>query len=448
MADFRGMIIQEVAPGSLGEGLGLMSGDRLISINGKPIKDLIDYKLHITEEFVEMLVQKDDGSFATYQIDKEYDQDLGLAFREMTSDGIKQCRNRCLFCFVDQMPPGMRKSLYVKDDDYRHSFLAGNFISLTNLDRKDLDRIISLRLSPLYVSVHTTDPDLRIVLMGNKKAGGILQQLQFLTEQGIVIHAQIVLCPGINDGGRLEKTIQDLAALWPQVQSVAVVPVGLTKYRAGLPKLRRATGAEASQILQIIEGFQQKYLATFGSRFVFPADEFYLLAEKELPSGDAYEEYPQLENGVGIVRLFLDEYTSFRRTLPDRHPQSLAENFLLGTGKSAVRFLEMIADDLNRLLGSNRLKIVPIENHFFGPDVTVTGLITGKDLIDGLQPLLALKGKKPTVLLSEIMFNADGMTLDNLTVEEIEYQLKTPIKVLPNSGSSLAGYILGLEKSR
>lgn len=448
MTDFPGMIIQEVTPGSIGEELDLKPGDRLLSINGKRIEDLIDYKFQITEEFIEIRVQKDDGSSKIYQVDKEYDEDLGLSFQGMTYDGIKQCRNRCLFCFIDQMPPGMRESLYVKDDDYRHSFLAGNFVSLTNLDQEELDRIVSLRLSPLYVSVHTTEPDLRKALMRNKKAGNIFQQLRFLAGQGIIIHAQIVLCPGINDGEKLERTIQDLSDLWPQVQSVAVVPVGLTKHRTGLPRLRVATKEEALEILDKIQTHQGKYLATLGSRFVFPSDEFYLLAGISLPPGESYEDYPQLENGVGIVRLFLDEYESFRNTLKKRHPYRLSEDFFVGTGKSSAGFLEEIAKDLNNLTGSNRVKIVPIENRFFGPDVTVTGLLTGKDLIDGLKPFLPAKEKESTVLISEVMFNAEGMTLDNLTVREIENRLEVPVKVLPNKGSSLARCILDLEKSQ
>jgi len=419
----RGLVIEKVNPNSIAEEIELAPGDKVISINGKKIEDLIDYQYMCADEYLELYVIKKNGEEIIFELEKNYDEDLGLVFAAATFDGIHPCQNRCLFCFVDQMPKGMRPSLYIKDDDYRLSFIHGNFVTLTNLTESDVKRIISLHLSPLYVSVHATDPEVRKLLLGNPNAGKILEQLEVLASAGIQMHTQIVLCPGINDGKILDKSIQDLAKLYPNVLSLAVVPVGLTKFREGLFELDTFNYSTSRDVLRQITNWQKKLLPVLGTRFVFPADEFYMLADIPVPSVDDYEGFPQLENGVGLVRLFLEEFYEYENAIPEFI--SKKRSISIAYGLSPSKILSKLVDRLNQV---KNLTVYgyPIPHRFWGEKVTVTGLLTGSDLI------AELKGKKlgDTLYISEAMVRKEGgLFLDNMTVEEVASLLNVKIDV-------------------
>lgn len=434
-----GLTIQSISPHSIGARLNWKPGDRIISINGRNINDILDYRFQVAEDTLEICISTLEGNVTLYRIEKNFDDDLGVSFTEITNDGIRQCRNRCLFCFVDQMPPSLRKSLYVKDDDYRYSFLQGTFVTLTNVDEEDLKKIASMRLSPLYVSVHTTNPELRAQMMRNKKASRIMEQLEFLSQHGIEIHAQIVLCEGINDGAELARSIRELARLWPAVQSLAVVPVGLTKFRRDLPLVHGISPGNALEIVESVSRYQQEYLEKMGTRFVFLADEFYLQTGKEIPTQEEYEDFPQLENGVGIVRLFLDDFAARLEDL--REPLPVQERCLIVTGRAATPILAKAVAELNRRIAGYPLELVTVENHFLGSSVTVTGLLSGADIIETLQDRL-LKDSDATVLLPDIILNDDMLTIDSYHASQFEAILGNKVVFLPTNGSSLIDYLV------
>lgn len=371
----EGLVVQAVRPGSIAAELELFPGDRVISVNAAPLDDLIDYRFYSTDERLRVLVAKQGGERWLLEIEKEYDEDLGLSFAAPIPK-MHRCRNRCLFCFVDQMRPGLRSSLYIKDDDYRLSFLEGNFITLTNADERDLERIADQRLSPLYVSVHTTNPALRRRLMGHRRAGEIVRQLRFLRAAGIEVHTQVVLCPGLNDGGELWRTVKDLAALWPSVRSVGVVPVGRTRYREGLYPLTGFTVPGARSLLTAVGAWQERYRRRYGNSFVYAADEFFLLAGCDVPPAAAYDGFVQLENGVGLVRLFLDEWALVEPELPNRmSPRRVT----IVSGRLAASLFVPLVERLNRVEGLE-VRLAAIDNQFLGPTVTVSGLLSGGDI--------------------------------------------------------------------
>jgi len=351
-------------------------------------------------------------------------------------DGIRHCQNKCIFCFVDQLPEGLRASLYEKDDDYRLSFLHGNFITLTNLRPQDITRIITFHLSPLYVSVHATDPSIRGFMLGKKRPQGIWEQLQTLVEGGITIHTQVVLCPGINDGPVLEKTIRDLSLLWPGVRSLGIVPVGLTKFRKNLPLLRSFTRPECVQLVKRITNYQKSFRKKFGSSFVYLSDEFYLRAGIPFPPGSFYDGYPQLENGIGMARLF---YEQFRALLP-KLPRRLKKyrSLIIVTGCAGARVLAPVVARLNLIRNLN-LRLVAVPNTFFGPRVNVTGLLTGKDLLWGLRGVEGKELLLPAVLLRK----GASIFLDGATVEEIAGQLKCKIRVVEPTAKALVAAVTG-----
>ncbi len=378
----EGCLISAVAPGSPAASAGVAPGDRLLLLDRRPVRDIIDYKIMEADRRVELLLRKKDGHLQRLRITKEEDTPLGLQFQPPTMAPVRRCRNRCLFCFVDQNPPGLRRALYLKDDDYRLSFLYGNFITLNNLSEADMERIVKLRLSPLYVSVHSTDPVVRRRLFGTPRAASGLRNLHRLLQQGIQVHAQVVLCPGINTGPQLEKTVRDLASMGTGVLSIALVPVGLTRYRRETDEpLRRVTPSEAAEIVAAAENWQRRFRAERGSRLVFPADELYRLAGADYPDAASYEGYPQLENGVGLARIFLDELARVKITLPGelKRPVSAA----VATGREAAPLLEELVKAFSEIRGLD-LRLRVIENRFFGPTVTVAGLLTGADLMEGL----------------------------------------------------------------
>jgi putative radical SAM enzyme (TIGR03279 family) len=431
-----GGLISRVQPGSLGQRLGLGPGDHLLKINGQPLRDIIDVQFYAADEELELLVERD-GRLRTVATERSYDVDLGLEFTRATFDvDVRRCANNCEFCFVKQNPPGMRSSLSVKDDDYRYSFLYGSFVTLTNLREADWQRLEEQRLSPLYVSVHATEPGLRSRILGRTTAPDILEQLRRLERLGIEVHTQVVLVPGINDGEHLDQTIADLAGLYRcPVASLSVVPIGLTRYHEG--KCRPYTPAEARALLDQVEPWRRKQRAADGCMFVYPSDEWYLLAGSEVPPSGDYDGFPQVENGVGMVRLLVDEWEACRRTRTDwcLRPATLA------CGTLIAPVLAGILEELHTLTDVH-LRLVPVANQFFGPVTTVSGLLTGQDVVD------ALRGEVlgEVVLLPRAMFVGThgagsvppGTTLDGMTVAQISAQLGSGVEMVDTLGEALA----------
>jgi len=408
-----GGIIASLEPGSIAEEVSLRAGDEVLAINGHPLRDVVDYRFYGAEESLEILVRQD-GEEVIYEIERDYDEDLGIEFTAPTFDGIRTCHNHCPFCYLKGMPPGLRPSLYVPDDDYRLSFLFGNFVTLTNLDEGDWDRLAEQRLSPLYVSVHATDLALRRRLVSNSSAPDVLEQIHQLAALGIQVHTQIVLVPGWNDGDHVERSIADLAALYPAVQSIAVVPVGLTRYHRG--RLRLYTPGEARAILAQIAPWQADFRRRCGVSLVYPADEWYLLAGQTVPAAGAYDGFPQMENGVGLVRLFLDEW---RDVLPDLRGLQDLGGLTVVCGMLIAPLMRQVAGELLALTGAS-VDVQPVVNEFFGETVTVSGLLTGRDVI------AALRGRNlgDLVLLPRAMFDAAGEhTLDDLRLDDIQAAL-------------------------
>ncbi len=423
MDDFKA-VIDRVRPDSIAEEMDIKPGDAVLSINGQKPRDLIDYRFLCADDDLEVEVLRKDGEVWLCDIQKDYDEDLGLGFTEDTFDGIRSCANKCIFCFVDQMPPDLRETLYVKDDDFRLSFLHGNFVTLTNLTEKDLERILAMRISPLYVSVHCTNPGLRRQMLGNRNAGKIMDQLSLLTGRGIEVHTQVVLCPGVNDGEELDRTVRDLTSLWPGVLSTAIVPVGLTRFRDNLPALRWFKAGEVSELIDKVTGLQEGFLRKYGSPLVYLADEFYVMAGRDFPPDRYYGGYPQLENGVGLVRLFYDSFSAEEGSLP----KSLVSprNIAVVTGVSGEYVLRPLVERLNRVENLH-VELIGAPNEFFGGHVTVAGLLTGTDVVK------ALKERRPfdRILLPSVMCKRDEpVFLDGKRPADLEQELSTPVLVI------------------
>lgn len=410
------LAITAVQPDSVGAELELESGDQLLAINGKPVRDLLDYHLYVADENVLLEVRKADGTLWDLELEKDAEDHLGLEFEHPQPN---QCGNNCVFCFVHQLPRGMRKSLYIKDEDFRFSFMYGAYVTLTNIGEEEIERILEQHLSPLYVSVHATDEAIRRQLIGRENILPILPLLQRLVAGGIQIHTQIVLCPEINDGACLERTIDDLAALRPGLLSLAIVPVGLTGHRRRLPQLRTFTQAEAAAVVEMLHQRQQCYLHQTGSRFIFAADELYLQAKVEFPELDEYEELPQLENGVGLIPLFRGEAEA---VLEEAGPLSLGPVSLI-TGVSAFAELEKFLQQLSEKT-SVPMELHGIHNDFFGGQVTVSGLLTGTDILAQLQGRdLGEALLIPDVVLRE----GEDVFLDDMTLEQLQQGLGLPV---------------------
>ncbi|MCG0274699.1 MAG: DUF512 domain-containing protein [Thermosediminibacteraceae bacterium] len=437
----RKAVIKEIKQGSLAERAGLKRGDQILKINGQHIKDIIDYKFLITDEILHIHIKTKEGQKRVLTIEKNFDEDLGIEFENPLIDGIMRCKNKCIFCFVDQMPKGLRPSLYVKDDDYRLSILEGTFITLTNLTEEDLKRIVSMRLSPLYISVHATSGKIRKTMLKNPAAEKIMDHLTFLKENGIFFHCQIVLCPDVNDKEVLDQTLQDLFSLYPSVQSIAVVPVGITKYRQGLYPLRRFTQEEAERIIEKVELLQHRNLSRFGTRLVFLADEFYEIAKRDFPPSETYEDFPQWENGVGMVPLLKEQLARLIKRVPAALPEKRWVK--IATGVSAFRFLSEALSSL-RNVENLEFEICPIKNNFFGESVTVAGLITGKDLIDQLKERLKDKKEQYIVLLPEVMLKDETVFLDGITVRDVERSLGAKVIVVKIDGKDFLEKLTGM----
>ena len=419
-------VITHVQPGSIAARLGLQAGDRLDSIAGEPIIDQIDYQALTAQTRFDMTVTRADGSIATLHVRKQDWEPLGLTLDQSIVSSPRPCRNHCIFCFIDQMPPGMRQTLYVKDDDWRLSLMMGNYITMTNIDDAEFDRIIRRRVSPLFISVHTTDPELRVKMLRNPRAEQIMDRLRQLKDSGIRYHCQVVLCPGWNDGDALLHTLEDLRSLYPAAQSVALVPIGLTKFRDGLPYIRPYDADMATQLIRQAEPLQQRYLDEIGTRFVFPADEFYCLSGLPLPEDEEYEDYPQIENGVGMLRMF--ETDLHFAAEDDPIDETPSRHLVIATGTSVAPFLQRLANQYAPK--GTTVTVKPVVNHFFGESVTVAGLITGRDLVDQCRDVIA-----DEILIVRSMIRAEGdMFLDDMTVDEVRRALPAPLRITEASG--------------
>jgi putative radical SAM enzyme (TIGR03279 family) len=422
--------ITKILPDSIGAEIGFEVGDAIVSINGVHPRDLIDYQFLCADEFLELEILDEKGKTHQIEIEKDYDDDLGLEFESALFDGLIQCNNRCPFCFIDQQPPGKRSSLYFKDDDYRLSFLYGSYLTLTNLPQREWERIEAMRLSPLYVSVHATEPEVRIRLLKNQRAGEILDNIKWFQERRLQIHAQVVVCPGINDGVHLEKTLRDLASFHtgelPAVASVAVVPVGLTRFRPQEDELIPVTREKAREVITQVRKLQQELKESVGSNCIWLADEWFLIAAEELPSEAEYEDYPQIDNGVGSIRLFIKEFLqTARELLPQKvEPRS----FTWVVGNAVERAFQPIEKQLNSVEGLS-VNMRALNSDYWGQDISVTGLLTGHDL------LLKLQGEDlgDGILLPSVMLkHGELIFLDDKTVEEVASSLKVEIYPVAN----------------
>ena len=423
--------VKAIAPGSIAEEMGIEPGDKLLSIDGHEIEDIFDYQYYVEAEELLLLIEKPDGEQWELEIEKEEDETLGIEFGEGLMDEYRSCRNKCIFCFIDQMPQGMRDTLYFKDDDSRLSFLQGNYVTLTNMSDHDIQRIIKYRLEPINISFQTTNPELRCRMLHNRFAGDALKKVDELYRGGIEMNGQIVLCKGINDGEELERSIRDLTGYMPLLKSVSVVPVGLSKYREGLYPLEPFTKEDAREVLSVIHKWQEKLYREYGLHFIHAGDEWYLLAEEELPEEERYDGYLQLENGVGMLRLLFNEFSEGYEALEgDDRTGEIA----LATGKLAFPCLREIADKMEKKFPGLKIHVYEIRNDFFGERITVSGLITGQDLVN------QLKGRNlgGRLLIPCNMLKADeDIFLDDYTVKEVSDALQVPVDIVKSSGQDL-----------
>lgn len=414
--------VTEIKPGSIAEETGLIPGDEIISIDGTKPEDLADYKFLISSENIELHIKKSSGEEEIIEIEKDTGDDLGIIFESAVFDKIIPCNNKCIFCFVDQQPCGLRKSLYVKDDDYRLSYLQGTYVTLTNLNKKMRARIEKLRPGPLYVSVHTTNPELRIKMLRNPKAGKIMEELKRLNELEIPVHTQIVLCPEINDGKKLKKTLEDLATLKSNIMSIAIVPVGITRFRKETD-LIPITSEKAREVILQSEEFNEK----IKMNLALPSDEFYILAGIGLPKRDFYGNFGQLDDGVGPARFLQNDFDSRKKNLPDKLRKPFS--FAIATGEIAVKVLQPVINELNKIENLD-VKLIPVKSDFWGKNITVAGLITGKDLIENLLPL---KNEITDLLIPSVMLRKyTDSFLDDINKREIENILEIKIHVIEN----------------
>ena len=429
-------IVSAVTPGSIAEEMEIEPGDVLVSVNGQEPEDVFDYRYLMNEEEVLVVIRKPDGEEWELEIEKEYEDDLGMEFENGLMDDYRSCRNKCMFCFIDQLPKGMRDTLYFKDDDSRLSFLQGNYLTLTNMSEHDLEKIIYYKLSPINISFQATNPELRCKMLHNRFAGDVMDKVRRLKEAGIMMNGQIVLCRGVNDGEELDRSIRDLVTLMPELQSVSVVPVGLTRYRDGLYPLEPFTKEDACKVLDLIHSWQEKLLKEYGTHFIHAGDEWYILAERPMPEETTYDGYLQLENGVGMVRLLKEEVDAYLKKLPG---DDRKRRVTIATGELAAPYLREHVASIRGKYPNVEVQVITVKNEFFGGKITVAGLLTGQDLVK------QLKGKDlgEELLLSINMLKSDEpIFLDDMTVEQLQTALQIKVSIVESSGNDFVNCIL------
>ncbi len=439
-----GHLIKAVDSGSLAEAAGIKPGDKLLSINGHLLEDIFDYEYYMDSPSLTLLVEQEGGSQREIPLNHDY-QNLGLTFENGLMSDYKSCSNQCIFCFIDQMPPGMRETLYFKDDDSRLSFLQGNYVTLTNMKDHDLQRIIDFKLSPINISVHTTNPELRCKMLHNRFAGESLKKIDVLYKAETPMNGQIVLCRGINDGAELDRTIGDLAKYLPYMESVSVVPVGLSKFRDGLYPLEPFDKESAIAALEIIEKWQERLYASHGTHFIHASDEFYILAERKLPETERYDGFPQLENGVGMLRLLDDEVDQALAYIAEEFEgEAEPEKISIATGLLAAPYVTAQAEKIMAQYPEIKIQVFPIRNEFFGEMITVAGLITGQDI----KKQLSGKALGDRLLLPICMFRSgEEVFLDDVTRQDVQNALQVPVDIVKSSGQDLVAAVLGLDES-
>lgn len=433
-------IVKNVLPGSIAQEMEIEAGDILLSINDTEMEDIFDYQFLVQDDYIEVLIQKKDGEEWLLEIDKDPDEDLGIEFENGLMDEYRHCHNKCIFCFIDQMPPGMRETLYFKDDDSRLSFLQGNYVTLTNMSDHDIDRIIRYHLSPINISFQTMNPELRCKMLNNRFAGEALKKVDKLYEAGITMNGQIVLCKGVNDGEELEYSIREMAKYLPHLESVSVVPVGLSKYREGLYPLESFTREDACRVIDQIERWQKKIYPEYGLHFIHASDEWYILAEREMPEEDRYDGYLQLENGVGMIRLMWDEFNEELEKRRENPKEREEQRMALATGKLACPYIKKMTEKLMEVYPMLHIDVYEIRNDFFGEKITVSGLLTGQDILAQLQG----KNLGERLLLPEnVLRSGERVFLDDMTVEDLEKALQVKIDIVKSSGYGFIDSIAG-----
>lgn len=431
-------IVKSLMPGGIGEELGIEPGDKLLAINGNEIQDVFDYYYYEESEQLLLLIEKPDGEEWELEIEKDEDESLGIEFDQSLMDEYRSCRNKCMFCFIDQMPKGMRETLYFKDDDSRLSFLQGNYITLTNMSDHDVERIVKYRLEPINISFQTTNPELRCKMLHNRFAGEALKKVDILYRGQIEMNGQIVLCKGVNDGEELERTIRDLTGYLPYLKSVSIVPVGLTKYRDGLYPLKPFTKEDAREVLSVIHRWQEKIYQEHGIHMIHAGDEWYVLAEEEVPEEERYDGYLQLENGVGMMRLLFNEVQEALSAVTGDGRQ---REISLATGRLMYPYIGKILEEIRKKFPNITTHLYAIRNDFFGERITVSGLITGQDLTGQLkgQPL----GER-LLLPCNMLKIGEPVFLDDFTLEEVENSLQVKTDIVKSSGQDLLDAVIGV----
>lgn len=431
-----------VEEGSIAEEMSLEIGDTLLWINGQNIEDVFDYQYVLADEIVEIGIRKKSGEEWILEIEKEYSEDLGLVFENSLMDELIRCQNKCQFCFIDQLPPNMRQTVYFKDDDWRMSFLNGNYITLTNMKEKDMKRLLKHRLSPMNISIHATDATVRKTLLNNKSAGNIIDQIKRLIEAGIEINGQIVLCRGINDGDVLDQTIKDLSQFIPHILSLTVVPVGISKFRENLAPLQSFDQQSAQEVIKVVKKWQHYYLENMKTRFIFAADEFYIKGGEVFPTYEEYEDFPVLDNGVGMITKFKYELTTALKNIAYQDPESF--ECTLVTGCLTESFMRECVEELRKIFPGINIHIYSVINHFFGEEITVTGLLTGEDIISTLG---AKKSLGRVLLLADNMLKCgEPILLDDCSVTQIAQALQIPVEIVPNQGEEWVHKILAIKE--
>ena len=439
----KGHLIKKILPGSIAEEFELAPGDRLISINGHEIEDIFDYQFYAEDTYIEILIEKPDGEQWILEIDKEEDEDLGIEFDNGLMDEYRSCHNKCIFCFIDQMPKGMRDTLYFKDDDSRLSFLQGNYVTLTNMSEHDLDRIIQYHLSPINISFQTMNPELRCKMLNNRFAGEALKKVDRLNEAGIEMNGQIVLCKGVNDGEELAFSIREMMRYIPNLQSVSVVPVGLSKYRDGLFPLEPFTREDAREVLSTIHHYQNESYQKYGNHFIHASDEWYILAGEELPQEENYDGYLQLENGVGMMRLLLNEFEEAMKELQEKISADdldfVPREISMATARLAYPFIRDMAARMMEMVPGLMIHVYEIRNDFFGEMITVSGLLTGQDLI---AQLTGRELGEALYLPQNVLRSGEEVFLDDVTVTEMEKALQVKVDIIKSSGRDFVNAVL------